>query len=154
MFFVPRWAFHPVQKRWKAHLGTDPAAPKGTPILAVGNGVVTEARFKKHNGNYVKIKHNGTYTTQYLHMSKIGSGIKPGVRVQQGQVIGYVGSTGLATGPHVCFRFWKNGAQVDHLKEKFPPSEPVQEQHMDAYQKMVDELKGKLDGLGEPQVVS
>ena len=135
--------------------GTTPLpAPKGTPILAVGNGVVTEAKFKKYNGNYVKIKHNGTYTTQYLHMSKIGKGIKPGVRVQQGQVIGYVGSTGLATGPHVCFRFWKNGQQVDHLKEKFPPSEPVQTEYMDRYQKLVDELKGKLDEMDADQQVA
>lgn len=147
--------FHPVQKRWKAHLGTDYAAPEGTPILAVGNGVITEAKYKKYNGNYVKIKHNGTYTTQYLHMSKIGQGIKPGVRVQQGQVIGYVGSTGLATGPHVCFRFWKNGEQVDHLKEKFPPSEPVKDEHMTEYNTLIESLKARLDAMGEQaEVVS
>ncbi len=90
--------FHPVQKRWKAHLGTDYAAPRGTPIRATGDGIVVDARYKKYNGNYVKIKHNNTYTTQYLHMSRIGSGIRPGVKVKQGQTIGYVGSTGLATG--------------------------------------------------------
>jgi murein DD-endopeptidase MepM/ murein hydrolase activator NlpD len=117
--------FHPVQKRYKPHLGTDYAAPTGTEIRSVGDGTVVEARFTSANGNYVKIKHNGTYTTQYLHMSKIGSGIKPGTRVKQGQVIGYVGSTGLATGPHLCFRFWKNGQQVDWLKEKIPPSDPI-----------------------------
>ncbi|MFD2199928.1 peptidoglycan DD-metalloendopeptidase family protein [Shivajiella indica] len=117
--------FHPVQKRYKPHLGTDYAAPTGTEIRSVGDGTVVEARFTSANGNYVKIKHNGTYTTQYLHMSKIGSGIKPGTRVKQGQVIGYVGSTGLATGPHLCFRFWKNGKQVDWLKEKIPPSDPI-----------------------------
>ena len=107
--------FHPVQKRMKAHLGTDYAAPTGTPIMAVGDGVVKEARRKKYNGKYVKIKHNATYSTQYLHMSKIANGMKPGRKVRQGEIIGYVGSTGLATGPHVCFRFWKNGRQVDHL---------------------------------------
>lgn len=117
--------FHPVQKRYKPHLGTDYAAPRGTEIRTVGDGTVVEAGYSRGNGNYVKIKHNGTYTTQYLHMSKIGSGIKKGTRVKQGQVIGYVGSTGLATGPHLCFRFWKHGKQVDWLKEKIPPSEPI-----------------------------
>lgn len=117
--------FHPVQKRYKAHLGTDYAASKGTEIRSVGDGVVTDARYTSANGNYVKIKHNGTYTTQYLHMSKIASGMKPGQRIKQGQVIGYVGSTGLATGNHLCFRFWKNGKQVDWLREKIPPSEPI-----------------------------
>ncbi|MCB9185349.1 MAG: peptidoglycan DD-metalloendopeptidase family protein [Flavobacteriales bacterium] len=117
--------FHPVQKRVKPHLGTDYAAPKGTPIMAVGDGVITEARYKANNGNYVKMRHNSVYETQYLHMSKIANGIKPGVRVSQGDIIGYVGSTGLATGPHVCFRFWKNGKQVDHRKEELPSSDPV-----------------------------
>lgn len=117
--------FHPVQKRFKAHLGTDYAAPTGTPIYAVGDGVITEARYKQNNGNYVKMRHNSVYETQYLHMSKIAKGIKPGVRVSQGDVIGYVGSTGLATGPHVCFRFWKNGKQVDHRREDLPASEPI-----------------------------
>lgn len=117
--------FHPVQKRYKAHLGTDYAAPSGTEIRSVGEGTVLEARYTSANGNYVKIKHNGTFTTQYLHMSKIGKGIKAGSRIRQGQVIGYVGSTGLATGPHLCFRFWKNGKQEDWLQEKIPPSEPI-----------------------------
>jgi murein DD-endopeptidase MepM/ murein hydrolase activator NlpD len=117
--------FHPVQKRYKAHLGTDYAAATGTEIRSVGDGVVTDAKYTSANGNYVKIKHNGTYTTQYLHMSKIAKGMKPGQRVKQGQVIGYVGSTGLATGPHLCFRFWKNGKQEDWLREKIPPSEPI-----------------------------
>lgn len=117
--------FHPVQKRYKAHLGTDYAAPSGTEIRSVGEGTVLEAKYTSANGNYVKIKHNGTYTTQYLHMSKIGKGVKAGSRIRQGQVIGYVGSTGLATGPHLCFRFWKNGKQEDWLQEKIPPSEPI-----------------------------
>jgi murein DD-endopeptidase MepM/ murein hydrolase activator NlpD len=117
--------YHPVQKRYKPHLGTDYAAPTGTEIRTVGDGTVVEARYTSANGNYVKIKHNGTYTTQYLHMSKIASGMKPGTRVKQGQVIGFVGATGLATGPHLCFRFWKNGKQVDWLQEKIPPSDPI-----------------------------
>lgn len=139
--------FHPVQKRYKAHLGTDYAAPTGTPINAVGDGVVKEAKYKKYNGKYVKVKHNGTYTTQYLHMSRIAKGMKPGKKVRQGEIIGYVGSTGLATGPHVCFRFWKNGHQVDHLKEKFPPSKPIDKEYMEAYQKIKTALIQQLDKI-------
>jgi murein DD-endopeptidase MepM/ murein hydrolase activator NlpD len=126
--------FHPVQKKVKPHLGTDYAAKAGTEIRSVGNGTVVEARYTSANGNYVKIKHNGTYTTQYLHMSKIGKGITPGTRVSQGQVIGYVGSTGLATGPHLCFRFWKNGKQEDWLREEIPPSEPISQSNRMAFE--------------------
>ena len=115
--------FHPVQKRWKAHLGTDYAAPRGTPILATSDGVVIKSAYGRGNGNYVKLRHNSVYETQYLHMSKRNA--KVGTQVRQGDVIGYVGSTGLATGPHVCYRFWKNGRQVDHLKEDFPSAEPI-----------------------------
>lgn len=146
--------FHPVQKRWKAHLGTDYAAPTGTPIMSTGDGVVEEARYSKFNGNYVKIRHNGTYTTQYLHMSKIGKGIKPGVKVRQGQTIGYVGSTGLATGPHVCYRFWKHGSQVNHRAEKLPPSNPVKKENQPAYYEFIKPLKQRLDSLNIQQVVS
>ena len=128
--------FHPISKRWKAHLGTDFAAPTGTPILSTGSGVVIASKCTRFNGNYVKIKHNSTYTTQYLHMSK--RGVKQGQHVAQGQVIGYVGMTGLATGPHVCYRFWKNGKQVDPLKEKFPPATPVKQEFMPAFQQLVD----------------
>lgn len=142
--------FHPVQKRWKAHLGTDYAAPTGTPIMAVGDGVISEARYKKFNGNYVKIRHNGTYSTQYLHMSKIASGIKPGTKVKQGQTIGYVGSTGLATGPHVCFRFWKHGKQVDHRREKIPPSEPIKPEYREAYDQHLEKWRARLDHLQLP----
>jgi len=122
--------FHPVQKRFKAHLGTDYAAPTGTPIVAVGDGIISEARYRPNNGNYVKMRHNSVYETQYLHMSKIKAGIKPGTRVHQGDVIGYVGSTGLATGPHVCFRFWKNGKQVDHRRLELPSANPIAENLM------------------------
>lgn len=117
--------YHPVLKTYKAHLGTDYAAPTGTEIRTVGDGVIVEAQYSKYNGNYVKVRHNGTYTTQYLHMSRIAKGIRAGVSVRQGQTIGYVGSSGLATGPHLCFRFWKNGKQVDALKVDLPPSEPI-----------------------------
>lgn len=139
--------FHPVQKRNKPHLGTDYAAPTGTPIHAVGDGVISAASYGKYNGRYVKIRHNSTYTTQYLHMSKIAKDIKTGKYVKQGDVIGYVGSTGLATGPHLCFRFWKNGAQVDPFKQKLPPSKPVKEDLMDTYVEMMQPIKERLDAI-------
>ena len=139
--------FHPVQKRWKAHLGTDYSAPTGTPILATADGTILEATFKKYNGNYVKIHHGKTYQTGYLHMSKIGDGIKPGVAIRQGQVIGYVGSTGLSTGPHVCYRFWKNGKQVDHRRQKFQSTKPIKKENMDAYLKAIDKIKQELDKM-------
>lgn len=137
--------FHPILRRTKAHLGTDYAAPYGTPIYAVADGVVKEATRSGGNGNYVKIKHDGVYQTQYLHMSKFGEGIKPGVYVKQGQTIGYVGSTGLATGPHVCFRFWKNGKQVNHLKENLPPPEPMASKDIPRFNILKDALKKQLD---------
>lgn len=136
--------FHPVTNKWKAHLGTDYAAPHGTPILATADGVVEEAQYKSNNGNYVKIKHNGQYKTQYLHMSKIGTGIRKGARVKQGDVIGYVGSTGLATGPHVCYRFWKDGQQVDPLKQKLSYSDPLPANYKTAFLKQVAPYKKML----------
>jgi murein DD-endopeptidase MepM/ murein hydrolase activator NlpD len=139
--------FHPILKRVRPHLGTDYAAAYGTPILAVAAGTVIKASYSRGNGRYVKIKHDDTYTTQYLHMSKYGKGIKAGTRVKQGQVIGYVGSSGLATGPHVCFRFWKNGQQVNHLREKLPPPEPMPEEYLPEYFKVKDSLKIELDEL-------
>lgn len=139
--------FHPVQKRYKAHLGTDYAAPTGTEIRSVGEGILLEARYTSANGNYVKIKHNGTYTTQYLHMSKIASGMKPGSKIRQGQVIGYVGSTGLATGPHLCFRFWKNGKQEDWLKEKIPPSNPISKENKIAFDQVKMIKMGELASI-------
>ncbi|MBJ59691.1 MAG: peptidase M23 [Flavobacteriales bacterium] len=138
---------HPVTGRIKAHLGTDYAAPTGTPILSTANGTVTEARYKRNNGNYVKVRHNSTYSTQYLHMSKIKSGIRPGVYVKQGEVIGYVGSTGLATGPHVCYRFWKNGRQVDPYKQKLPPSKPVKKENLEAYTMLKDSMMNIIQSI-------
>lgn len=142
--------FHPVQKRWKAHLGTDFAAPKGTPIRSVGDGIVLEAQYKSNNGNYVKIKHNSTYTTQYLHMSKIASGVRAGTRVRQGQTIGFVGSTGLATGDHLCYRFWKNGVQVDALRVDLPPSEPVVKSKVAEFETVKSQVLEKLDAIPMP----
>lgn len=126
--------FHPVLKRYKDHLGTDYAAPRGTPILTVADGKITEASYGRNNGYFVKVKHNNIFTTQYLHMSKFAKGIKPGKHVKQGEVIGYVGSTGLATGPHVCFRFWRNGKQVDPYKQNdLPEGDPVLPNHRNAF---------------------
>ena len=139
--------FHPVQKRWKAHLGTDYAAPTGTPIMSTADGVIIAAKYTSANGNYVKVRHNSTYPTQYLHMSKIKPGIKNGVRVKQGDVIGYVGSTGLATGPHVCYRFWVNGKQVDPYKQKLPDAKPLEGERMDKYKSYMASLKKELDAL-------
>ncbi|MEM9299296.1 MAG: peptidoglycan DD-metalloendopeptidase family protein [Bacteroidota bacterium] len=142
--------FHPVQKRWKAHRGTDFAAKKGTPIRAVGDAIVLEARYGKYNGNYVKLKHNATYTTQYLHMSKIKSGIKPGTKVRQGDIIGYVGSTGLAKGNHLCYRFWKNGVQIDALKVKLPPSAPISDENRTDFEISKVAMMAKLEGVSFP----
>ncbi len=137
--------FHPVLKRVKPHLGTDYAAPRGTPIRSVADGVVLTAGYTRGNGNYVKIKHDKVYTTQYLHMSKFAKGIRSGVHVKQGQTIGYVGSTGLATGPHVCYRFWKNGRQVDPLRENLPPPDPMADEELPSYFKVRDRI---LTALG------
>ncbi|MBK9176397.1 MAG: peptidoglycan DD-metalloendopeptidase family protein [Flavobacteriales bacterium] len=134
---------HPVQRVMKAHLGTDYAAPYGTPILAVGDGVVEQAGRTGGNGNFVKVRHNSVYTTQYLHMRKIL--VKQGQRVLQGEVIGEVGSTGLATGPHVCFRFWKNGQQVDHRREEFPSAEPIAAADRAAFTLLRDSLGTHLE---------
>ncbi len=138
---------HPVLRVRRPHHGTDYAAPRGTPILAVGDGVVTRAAYNSGNGNYVRIRHNSVYETQYLHMSRFGKGIKPGTRVRQGQVIGYVGSTGLATGPHVCFRFWKNGKQVDHLREEFPTQEPIPKRYMKEFITLKEGLMARLNEI-------
>ncbi len=142
--------FHPVQKRYKAHLGTDFAAPSGTPIRSVGDGIVEEAQYKSNNGNYVKVRHNGTYTTQYLHMSRIAEGVRAGTKVRQGQTIGFVGSTGLATGPHLCYRFWRNGVQVDALRVDLPPSQPVRKDAMESFDTVKQGISKKLDVIPFP----
>lgn len=134
---------HPVQKRMKAHNGTDYAAPHGTPIMTTAAGVVIETGYTSGNGNYVKVRHDKTYTTQYLHMSKIL--VKRGQRVEQGQVIGKVGSTGLATGPHVCYRFWKNGVQVDPFKQNLPTSMSLDASELPIYKQTIAPIKDSLD---------
>lgn len=141
-YYSPR-RFHPVQKRWKAHKGTDYAAPKGTPIWSTADGVVTHSGYTAGNGNYVKVKHTSKYATQYLHMSKRAA--KVGQYVKQGEIIGYVGSTGLATGPHVCYRFWVNGEQVDPRKQDLPDAEPMQEEIKPLYLEFIAPKKEELD---------
>ncbi|MBL7850575.1 MAG: peptidoglycan DD-metalloendopeptidase family protein [Cyclobacteriaceae bacterium] len=148
--FNPR-RFHPIARVFRAHKGTDLAAPAGTPIRSVGDGVVLEARYNGNNGNYVKIRHNDTYTTQYLHMSKIASGLHPGDRVSQGETIGYVGSTGLATGPHLCYRFWKNGVQVDALRVELPPSQPVKPENFQAFEIQRAQIMRRLEKIHLPE---
>ncbi|WP_432672447.1 peptidoglycan DD-metalloendopeptidase family protein [Flavobacterium sp. SM2513] len=139
--------FHPVQKRFKAHKGTDYAASSGTPIVTTASGIVERTGYTAGNGNYVKVKHSSTYATQYLHMSKIL--VRKGQRVSQGEVIGKVGSTGLATGPHVCYRFWKNGVQVDPLAQKLPNSEPMNAKFKPRFMKEMEPLKRELDSIAK-----
>ena len=111
--------------RIRPHKGTDYAGDIGEEILSTANGTVVESQYKGGNGNYVKVRHNATYSTQYLHMSR--RKVKVGDVVKQGDVIGYIGMTGNTSGPHVCYRFWKNGVQVDPLKQKLPAAEPMKE---------------------------
>ena len=126
--------YHPVLKIRRPHHGVDYAARTGTPVLTVGDGVITKVGYQKGGGgNYVKIKHNSVYSTTYMHLSGFGKGVRQGVYVKQGDVIGYVGSSGLATGPHLDFRFYKNGSAVNPLKVEAPPVEPVHEKNRRAY---------------------
>jgi murein DD-endopeptidase len=129
--------------RRRPHKGTDFAAPIGTPILATADGIVTKSERQGGNGNYVKIRHNGAYETQYLHMKKRNSRV--GDFVRQGDVIGWVGMTGNTGGPHVCYRFWKNGKQVDPFKQDLPASKPLAPSYHDAYFKFIEPLKDQLD---------
>lgn len=141
--------------RVKPHKGTDFAAKIGTPIIATANGTVTESTRRGGNGKFVKIKHNATYSTQYLHMSK--QAVKKGQFVKQGDVIGYVGMTGSTAGPHVCYRFWKYGKQVDPLKEKLPAAKPMKNEIKPVFFEYIKALKYQLDydrvPVEEPDVV-
>ena len=147
---------HPITGRVTAHKGTDFAAESGSPIFSTADGTITAAQYKKYNGYYVKIRHNNTYDTQYLHMQKKSvnfwkkNGIKPGKKIKQGEIIGYVGKTGLATGPHVCYRFWKNGKQVDPFKQNLPPSEPIKEENRIDFNVKKNRWIKKLDEIKYP----
>jgi murein DD-endopeptidase MepM/ murein hydrolase activator NlpD len=126
--------YHPVLKIRRPHHGVDYAAPRGTPVYTVGDGVVTKIGYQKAGGgNYVSIKHNSVYSTTYMHLNGFAKGIRAGVYVKQGDLIGYVGSTGLATGPHLDFRFYKNGSAVNPLKVEAPPVEPIHENNLQAF---------------------
>ncbi len=131
--------------RIRPHKGTDFAAAVGTPIRATASGTVTKSSYTRSNGNYVKIKHNGTYSTQYLHMDK--RGVKVGQFVKQGDYIGTVGMTGNTSGPHVCYRFWKNGRQVDPLKQKLPEAKPISKELKERYMVHMDPIKKQLDAI-------
>lgn len=132
---------HPVYHVVRPHHGVDYAAPAGTPVQSIGDGtVIAKGWDKKGGGNYVKIKHNSTYTTTYMHLKGFAKGIAQGVKVKQGQTIGYVGSTGASTGPHLDFRLQKNGTYIDPLKFKSPSAEPVKKENMERYKAGVDSL--------------
>jgi murein DD-endopeptidase MepM/ murein hydrolase activator NlpD len=138
---------HPILKIVRPHLGVDYAAPSGTPVHALGDGVVLKAYYTRGGGNYVKIKHNSVYSTGYMHLKSFAKGIHAGVRVQQGQVIGYVGMTGLATGPHLDFRVWKNGKNINPLHVDAPPVEPIKKQNLEAFRKTEKVFKDWLDKI-------
>ncbi|MGW8312701.1 MAG: peptidoglycan DD-metalloendopeptidase family protein [Desulfuromonadales bacterium] len=136
--------FHPITKTWKAHPAIDYAAPPGTPIKSVGDGVIIKKGYTRGNGNYVKIRHNSTYETLYLHMKGFAKGIANGRRVAQGQTIGYVGSTGLATGPHLCFRMYKNGGPVNPSRVKAAAAQPVSKGSRDEFSTLAEALMARL----------
>lgn len=138
---------HPVTGHSKMHLGTDYAAEEGTEIQSVADGVISIANFKNNNGNYVKIRHDKTYETQYLHMQGFAPGIRAGARVKQGELIGFVGSTGMSTGPHVCFRFWKNKKQVNPTQENAATSSSVSGRILNEYLDFIEPLKSSLDKI-------
>ncbi len=144
--------FHPVLKIYRPHTGVDYAAPVGTPVMSIGDGVVIEKGYTFAAGNYLKIRHNSVYTTGYNHFSKFGKGIEKGVRVSQGQIIGYVGQTGYATGSHLDLRFWMNGKPVDPLKIKAPPVEPIKPENLAVFLSFISDSKFKLDSIA-PQPV-
>jgi len=140
--------YHPILRITRPHLGVDYAAPKGTPVHSIGDGIITRKGYQKRGGgNYMYIKHNSVYTTSYMHLNNYARGIHTGVRVHQGQLIGYVGMTGLATGPHLDFRVYKNGAPMDPLKVKSPPVKPVSKKNMTSFISLKDSLTTELNNI-------
>lgn len=138
---------HPVLRTRRPHYGVDYAAPAGTPVYAIGDGRIIETSYSSGPGRMVRIRHNSVYTTAYLHLRNFAKGISPGVWVNQGDVIGYVGSTGLSTGPHLDFRVWRNGSPVDPLSIESPPVEPVKEENIAAFERVRDMWMVRLDSL-------
>jgi murein DD-endopeptidase MepM/ murein hydrolase activator NlpD len=143
---------HPVTRRVQPHTGVDYAAPKGTPVMTIGDGVVTSVKYEGAGGNTVRIRHNSVYSTAYLHLSKYAKGLKAGQRVRQGEVIGYVGSTGRSTGPHLDFRVWKNGSPINPLKMDSPPAEPIKESSREAFNKTHAEYRAQVDTIQAHEV--
>ncbi len=148
-----RSRLHPVHRVYRPHLGVDYAAPKGTPVHAVADGVVTFKGWGGGGGNTLKIKHAGNLVTGYLHLSGFAKGIKQGSRVSQGQLIGYVGSTGTSTGPHLDYRIWKNGTNIDPLKVPQEPAEPIAKQNMEAFEAIRDRIVAELNGTATPDMI-
>jgi len=138
---------HPVTRKVRPHTGVDYAAPKGTPVLSIGDGVVTSKKYEGAGGNTVRIRHNSVYSTAYLHLSGYAKGLKVGQRVRQGEVIGYVGSTGRSTGPHLDFRVWKNGTAINPLKMDSPPAEPLKKENMPAFEKAAAACRARIDTI-------
>jgi murein DD-endopeptidase MepM/ murein hydrolase activator NlpD len=143
-----RSRLHPILKTRRPHLGVDYAAPVGTPVRSTGDGIVIDAGYRGGNGRYLKIRHNSVYSTMYMHLSRFAKGIKKGVSVQQGKVIGYVGSSGLSTGPHLDYRFFINGTPVNPLTVELPPSHPVKNELRAEYEAVKDstiEILNKIE---------
>lgn len=138
---------HPVTKKVRPHTGVDYAAPKGTPVMTIGDGTVTSIKYEGAGGNTVRIRHNSVYSTAYLHLSGYAKGLKVGQRVRQGQVIGYVGSTGRSTGPHLDFRVWKNGSPINPLKMQSPPAEPIKKASLEAFQAAHEKYRAQVDEI-------
>ena len=138
---------HPISGKWKNHNGTDYAAKTGTPVMTTANGIVTSSRSEKGYGNCVRVKHSDKFSTLYAHLSKFESGARKGSYVKQGDIIGYVGSTGYSTGPHLHYEFFIYGKQVDHLKQDLPPSLPLKKENTEAFEKIRDEYIKVLDNF-------
>jgi murein DD-endopeptidase MepM/ murein hydrolase activator NlpD len=144
--------FHPILKIYRPHHGVDYAAPIGTPVLSIGDGVVIKTGYHGEAGNLVYVKHNGVYTSGYLHLSAYGSGIRSGSIVRQGDIVGYVGSTGSSTGPHLDFRCWQNGQAVDPIKIDAPPVEPIRSENIHTFYHVRDSLFTILKEKSKPLI--
>ena len=138
---------HPVTRKVQPHTGVDYAAPKGTPVMTIGDGTITSMKYEGAGGNTIRIRHNSVYSTAYLHLSGYAKGLKVGQRVSQGQVIGYVGSTGRSTGPHLDFRVWKNGSAINPLKMQSPPAEPVKKEKMKEFTAVYERYRSQIDTI-------
>ena len=138
---------HPILRIRRPHYGVDYAAPVGTPVHSIGDGKVIMAEYQNGSGRIVKVRHNSVYTTAYMHLSKFGPGIKVGKYIKQGDLVGYVGTSGLSTGPHLDFRFYKNGSPVDPLKVKAPPVDPIHEDNRYKFSRISTLIKDLLDSI-------